>query len=257
MRFDYFDMLSGRPIPFNGVGHIRSPQIKEVCPTSGIGYSNYNLYLNFLSWDKETFLKYDKLLHIRGADMLAAATTLTLFDVVTLLPQTRELCRETLSFFIAEDLDWDEQHRKYVASVTSDDGKRITGEITRENFEDLRKGILMLNYIGLEDDQAPINFQDDKAKAMWEKAQAFLKQQKKEAKDNSAYHIGNIVSKLCAIHPSYNLLNVFELTIFQLYDAFFQIAFLRATNLNERIFSNHGGDKFKFEDWMKPISKQV
>lgn len=250
-------MLSGQPVPLRGVGSIRSPLVKEICPTSGIGYSAYNFYLNFLSWDRDTFLKYGSLLRLRGVNMLEAATSLSAFDTITLLPQTRELCREVLSFFILGDLVWDEKKRMFAIMISDDDGQHITGEVDRNNFEDVRKAILKLNYIGLDEDQEPTNFQNSKAKELWERAQSFLKKQKKEAKDDSAYHIGNIISKICAIHPSYNFLNIFELTVFQLYDAFFQMAYIRATNLNEEIFSNHGGDKFKFEDWMKPISKQV
>ena len=256
MRFDYFDMLSGEPIYLQGVGHLRSPLLHELRPTSGIGYRAYNLYLNLLSWDKEHLLKYDQLMQYRGASKLNR-DVLNVFDVVTLLSQTRELCRGVLSFFMVEDLVWDEKERCYFA--VNPESQELVGKITRENFEEVRRTMLQFNFVGLDKDDAPIVHTTDKAKELWEEAQGFLKEQAEtEVKeDKPEYHLSNIISKICALHPSYNLLNIYGLTIFQLYDTFFQLGYMRSTELSERIFSNHGGDKFHFEDWIKPILKNV
>ena len=67
--------------------------------------------------------------------------------------------------------------------------------------------------------------------------------------------LGNIISKLCAANSGYTLLNIYDLTIFQLYDQFFQYGYLRAMDLNERAFSVHGGKEFNFEKWLEPILK--
>lgn len=257
MRFDYFDMLSGEPIYLKGVGHIRSPLLHELRPTSGIGYRLYNLYLSFLSWDKERLLKYDQLMKYKGADKLNRPQ-LNAFDVATLIKQTREFCRGVLSFFMAEDLVWDETGRRYIV-MTPGEVPETVGEINRDNFEDVRRVMLQFNFVGLDKDDVPVSHSTNEAKELWERAQEFLKEQSEtEVKeDKSEYNLGNIVSKMCAVHPSYNLLNVYELTVFQLYDSFFQLGYMRSANLSERIFSTHGGDKFKFEDWLKPILKKM
>lgn len=257
MRFDYFDMLSGEPIYVQGIGHLRSPQLREICPQSGIGYRAYNLFLNFLTWDKEKLLKYDQLMQYRGASKLNR-NVLTFFDVATLLSQTREFCRGVLSFFMVEDLIWDDATRRYIV-MTTDEAPEIVGEINRENFEEVRRLMLQLNFVGLDKDDTPAAHSTDKAKELWEEAQGFLKEQAENtsAENKPEYHLSNIISKICAIHPSYNLFNIYALTIFQLYDSFFQIGYMRSAELSERIFSTHGGDKFKFEDWLKPILKNV
>lgn len=244
MRFDYFDMLSGEPIYLQGVGHLRSPRLSELRPTSGIGYRTYNLYLNLLTWDKEHLLKYDQLMQFRGTNKLNR-DVLNAFDVATLLGQTRELYRGVLSFFMVEDLIWDEKKRCYLA-VDSDNQQKIVGEINRDNFEEVREVMLQFNFIGLDKDETPAAHSTNKAKELWEKTQGFLKEQAKaEAKeDKPEYHLSNIVSKICAIHPSYNLLNIYGLTVFQLYDSFFQLGYMRSSDLSEQIFSNHGGDYY-------------
>lgn len=259
MIFDYFDMLSGEPIYVEKVGHLRSPNLRELRPTSGIGYRAYNLYLNVLSWDKDHLLKYGQLMQYRGVNRLKN-DLLNVFDVATLLPQTRELCRGVLSFFMVEDIVWEEASRRYVA-VTYDENKNpaVVGEINRDNFDDVRQMMLQFNFVGLDKDDTPVAHSNDKAKELWEKSQGFLKEQaKNEVKeDKPEYHLSNIISKICATHPSYNFLNVYDLTVFQLYDSFFQLGYMRSADLSERIFSTHGGDKFKFEDWLKPILKNV
>ena len=246
MYFDYFDMLSGEPLWLEGVGHIKSPLLRDICPSSGIGYKQYNLYLNFLSWEKKHLLKYDKLMQYRGASKLDREQ-FEVFDIATLLKQTRELYRGVLSFFIVENIVWDEANRRFAVCVNGEDDKQIViGEINRDNFDHVRKIILQSNFIGLDKDEAPIQHSSERSKELWERAQKYLEEQAKTNDKDSKpeYHISNIVSKLCAAHPSYNLLNIFNLTIFQLYDSFFQFGYLRSSDLNERIFSNHGGDYY-------------
>lgn len=260
MIFEYFDLLSGEPVFVEGVGHLRSPHLKEIYPLSGIGYTGYNLYRAFLSWDKEMLLKYDRLFQFRGVDKLAEKEeVLSVFDMVTLLKPSRELCAEVMSFFMMEDLVWDEENRKFVATLTDDDGQHVSGEINRSNFEEVRGMMLQLNYVNLDKDTVVTKYSSEESKRLWEKAQQFLKQQaeKESGEDKPEYHLSNIVSKICASHPSYNLLNIGDLTIFQLYDTFFQFGYMRSIQLSERIFSNHGGDEFNFNDWLKPISKNI
>lgn len=258
MRFEYFDMLSGEPILFENVGRLKSPQLRNLCPNSGIGYSVYSFYLAVLSWDKEALLKYARLVKLRGADKLQREEV-NFFDAIIALRQTRELCREVLSFFIVEQVEWDEKKRCFNVYANIDEQKVHVGQITRLNFEEVRKAILQLNFIGLDADEVPVKHSSEASKKLWERTQKYLEEQSKASPkgEKPEYHISNIISKLCAAHPSYNLLNIYDLTVFQLYDAFFQFGYMRSSNLSERIFSNHGGKKFNFEDWLKPILKNV
>lgn len=257
MYFDYFDLLSGSEVLLRGVGHLRSPLVGELKPNSGLGYQAYRLYLGVLSWDKEHVLKYMRLMEYRGVDKLTR-NELTVFDVFVLIPQMRELCRGVLSFFMVENLVWDARSRIFLVMSPGEESVTV-GEITRDNFEDVRAAMLQMNYVGLDKDDTPIKHSSEKSKELWEKAQQYLKEQANQDTEDSKpeYKLSNIVSKVCSIHPSYNLLNICDLTIFQLYDTFFQLSYMRSADLSERIFSNHGGEKFKFEAWLKPIQTNI
>lgn len=97
-----------------------------------------------------------------------------------------------------------------------------------------------------------------KAQERWDKVQEYLKTQpststitdKNKIKE---MNIGNLISKLCASNIGYNILNIYELTIFQFYDQFLQYGYLKRDNLDERIFSFHGGKSYNTENWLKPI----
>lgn len=260
MKFDYLDALSGNPIFAEGIGHIKSPLLKDICSYNGIGHDTYNVFINFLTWNANDVQKFNALSKVRGAEKLNTITSLTAFDAATLLPDTRKLFNAILSFFIVERVIWKEEERKFVTVAVQDDEPQVVGEITKNNYDELRKLILQVNFIGIDkDDAPPVTHSSEHSKMLWEMAQDFLKKQaeKSNTEDKPEHHIGNIISKICAVHPSYNLFNIYDLTIFQLYDTFFQVGYLRSINLTEQVFSNHGGDDFEFENWLKPILNNV
>lgn len=257
MYFDYFDMLSGKPLLVEGVGRVRSPFLHELCPRDNGVPSRiaYNAYVSILTWEKSAILKY--ICEIRpSASKILNRPELSAFDVATIWPDTRGLYREALSFFIVEDLIWDDSQRHY--KVVDKNGS-VVGYVNRDNFDKVREILLQMNYIGLEKSSAPISHSSKASKNLWELAQKRMNElsHNNAKKDKPEYHLSNIISKVCSIHPSYNLFNIYDLTVFQLYDTFFQLGYIRSSNISERIFCHHGGDKFKFENWLKPIFKNI
>lgn len=250
MKLSYEDLISGDDIYVDGVGHLKPPKLKDLQPSKGIGMWTYNTYVNILAWQKEDFLNTIRATMDKRGDMLDN-DKLSVFDVMTLVSMSRELLQKALEFFIREDVIWDEELRSF---ITKTDDKAI-GKISRDNFDEVRNMLLQLNYIGLGKEAKPIKHSSKEAETAWLRAQQYLKQESLKKSEDKTMSLGNIISKLCVASPSYNLLNVYELTIFQLYDQFFQCGYLRAMNLNEMAFSNHGGKDFDIQAWIKPINK--
>ena len=250
MKFNYEDLISGDSIPVTGVGHIRSPLLSELKPTQGIGAWRYNLYLNVLIWDKEELINFMRLSTGRKLKAFDKAEKLTAFDVVTLLDSPRKLLQDAMAFFMDENIIWDNDKKYFVTSIK--DTNQTIGVINRDNFEDVRDMMLQVNYINLGQKAKPQKFASKKAKELWEKAQQYLKNGAKKKADKRL-QLGNIISKLSCVSTGYTLLNIYNLTVFQLYDQFFQYGYLRAMDLNEMAFSNHGGKNFDIQAWLKPI----
>ena len=252
MKFSYEDLISGDDIFVDGIGHFRSPFLWELKPTQGIGIEKYYLYINILSWEKEEFVKFLKSTTGRNYDKLLNEK-LNVFDVVTLITGTRKLLQEAIAFFIREDVFWNEQTRTF--KTHSAETHEQIGKIDRDNFEDVKNAILQMNYVGIGKSAKPVEYSSERARLLWEKAQEYLKLEAKKRSENKDLRLGNIISKLSAVSINYNLLNIYNLTVFQLYDQFFQYGYLRAMDLSEAVYSNHGGDKFNMQDWLKTIFK--
>lgn len=252
MKFTYEDLISGDAIPVAGIGHFRSPYLYELNPTKGIGFWLYDLYLNVLSWDKDSFLKFVRTVTQKKLKALENEK-LDLFDAITLVEYSRELLQKAMAFFVSEEISWDANKRQFV--LHSGDSGCEVGYITRDNFEEVRDMMLQLNYVNLGNNAKPIKHSSQHSKELWELAQQKLKENAKKSKPDKNLQMGNIISKLCATSCGYTLLNIQNLTIFQLYDQFFQYGYLRAMELNERAFTIHGGEKFDMQDWLKPVFK--
>lgn len=250
MKLSYEDLISGDDIYVKDIGHLKPPKLKDLLPTKGIGMWTYNMYVNILAWQKEDFLNTIRATMDKRGDMLDN-DKLSVFDVMTLVSMSRELLQKALEFFIREDVIWAEESRSFITKTDDE----IIGSISRDNFDEVRNMLLQLNYIGLGKEAKPIRHSSKEAENAWLRAQQYLKQESLKKSEDKTMSLGNIISKLCAASPSYNLLNVYELTIFQLYDQFFQCGYLRAMNLNEMAFSNHGGKDFDLQAWIKPINK--
>ncbi len=253
MKLLYEDLLSGEPIFIEGVGHIRSPKIKELNPTTGIGINVYNSYIRILAADKDNLIDAVSAVSNKQAAMLKQRDNFKTLDVVSLYPYYVQLVESALRFFIAEDLTWSKDGH-FVVSEKSDGDTQYIGKIDRENYDKVRNVILQMNYIDDGKEGKVITYSTKRARDRWAYAEKYLKETEND-EQNESLRLGNIISKLSVMSSGYTLLNIYDLTIYQLYDQFFQCSHLKLTSLNERVWSIHGGDKFKYEDWIKPISK--
>lgn len=252
LKIRYEDLLSGDPISVKGVGHIRSPKLKEMSPAGMIGWDGYNVFIYFLKAGREQ-LKKDILKTDNVDD--------SIYKIVTQNCDLRTLYEKAFSFFMLETVVYEETNNVFVsiASVQddkSDDGvKNIPiGLISESNFDDVRAMILTMNYITLSQTDVKTTHSSEASKAAWDKVQDYLNQQIESTPiDNDPMTFGNMMSKLCAIHPSINYTNIFDLTVFQFYDTFFQTCYMRSISFSESVVSNHGSKDFKYEDWLNPI----
>lgn len=247
MNISYEDLLSGDYIKLDGVGHFRSPRLKEMSPGGTIDWPVYNTFIYAIKANRDEL----------SAFVPDSVQGDSLFSTIVNNDQLRELYRGVLDFFMLETVLYDAESTAFVTvEVTQQEDENVNvsvvGVITEENLDDVRELVLRLNYVSLKETDINMKFSSKAAEEAWLQIQ---KHQKKATSDksDSTHTIGNFISKLCAIHPSYNYFNVYELTIFQFYDAFFQSAYMKSFAFSEAIVSNHGSDSFDFNDWMKPV----
>ena len=91
-----------------------------------------------------------------------------------------------------------------------------------------------------------------------DKAKAKRTRGKNLDKQDPKYDIGNIISVVCAYHPSINFTNVGQLTIPQLYDNFQRILIDRNYQimaLNASVWGTEGSD-FKEDSYLKNLKEE-
>jgi hypothetical protein len=219
----------------------------------------YKIYLSLLGMGKDDFLKNAKLFAQMSDNQLGLFATatekFTVFDMISLNSIMANRVGESLSFFMNETVKWDTVQRKYSIFEINGGDEEFVGEITRDNFDEIRHLILQLNFVELNTPESQTyNPRDKNAKRLWEIAQKHINEHAKNTEDKK-HRLGNIISKLVAIGAeTYH--TIWDLSIFQTYMLFMEIGYLRARSFAEQIYSYHGsgkGDKFNYQEWLSPI----
>lgn len=236
----YTQLLAPFPIHIKGVGHIMSPSLSKIfSPDTGL--EKYNSYINYMLLDKTTLLS-----KLKNAEVFEGDEYL-LFDFVVSDEDLINAYREAFSFFFVESVSF---NRKTKTFNIYKNGSQV-GVILRTDFDSVKYQIALINHVKAE--QPVSKFKNKKGRKFWEKAQK--EKQKIKTTVDDDFDLGNLISKMSVQHNSYNLLNIWDLTVYQFYDQFAQQNYIKSHDLSEKIFSQHGGDSYNFNEWLKRIDK--
>lgn len=200
--------MSSDPIPIKGVGHIKIPTVRQVRDMQ----MQYNTYINLLDMDSEDLLE-NSLFSIDTSN----SKDDSVFNLILKNQTLVEFYLEALSFFFIEHI---REIPDYKSWVLVDEQNNLVGIINNDNFDMVRDIILQSNCISHSSHITP-KFKNEKAKAIFEKIAQKKKEAKKQGKQNQI-GLGNIVSYLCSQNCGYTFFNIWDLTIYQLFDQFFR-----------------------------------
>ncbi len=208
MKLSYFDLISPCPIHVSGVGDIFSPTLRRIAQ---IGAETYNFYLSLLLADEKTLFSDDAMI---------------------------DFLKNSLAFFFKEEIFYYSDERCFIvtnnaASVITDiealsGGRKlsdtdIVGVITGDNFSQICDLILQLNNIKRRDEDIS-KVKNKKALDILKKIQKGRAERQKNKKADKNMEIANIISAVANRHPSLNMINIWDLTIYQLWDAFARLS---------------------------------
>ena len=258
--FTHLELNSPAPLLVSGVGHIISPRIQEIVNlrerTNGArdGEYVYNLFLSTLIRTKAQFL--EAISDNFTEKQLKELDNIPLFSLYLLFGDTRHLLMEAISFFCTEYVAFDKEKMRLVLyEEISEDGagQTVVGEISDDNYTDVRNCILQRNYV---DPPASTNGKRRSKKmiAFDKKIEEGRKQSKKFKDNQKAMQLGNLVSKVAS--NGVGIQNVYDLTVYQLYDQFFEINTSIQIEAARTRWSVWGKDKFDFSQWYKVINEK-
>lgn len=253
MKLDYFTLLSDEPIGLSNVGNLIPPKLIQI--RKRIGFSNYNMFLVLLRMTPEMY--YTKIKNdVEYWESLTKKekNSLKLYDVIKKEKSLEINYIALLSFFFEQDvvfkndmflmLNPEFEHQISNDSINTQKGE-LVGIIYEENFKTILSLISQLCYMDdNSEDEENLKFKNSKAKRLWEKMKKANLQ--KKAVEDSTRSIPNMISSISA-QLKIDINQVWNWTVFQLYDQFTRIGFCEAQERNARSVSVWGDKEGKYK----------
>lgn len=244
MKLGYFEQLSPDPIQIQGVGGILSPTLRQI---SALGYNTYQTYLAVMTLDREAYLS--------ETDCSRPDPSHSLFCLLTANPQTCSLLQNVLNFFMDEDILYSPSHNAFLCQ---NQGKTV-GSVTEDIYPELCSIICQRNYIRSGQREKQPEVKSKKALEILQKLQKGRAQKAKQSKPDRTMELGNIISAVAARSNSLNLINIWDLTIFQLWDCFARLSNNNIYDIQSMAVAAWGSkdNSFDASAWFKRIDREV
>lgn len=225
MKLSYFELLSPDPVYIEKVGGILSPKLKDI---STIGIKTYQYYLSLLLMESDVF------------------TALSSNSELSMLLQN------ALNFFIKEEVTFSAPDNCFIVQT---DGK-VIGAITIDTYPGICDIICQRNSMKSKQSEDLSKVKNKKALEIMEKLQKGRAEKAKLAKVDKNMELGNIISAVANKSQTLNILNIWDLTVFQLWDCFSRISNNNIYAIQSMSVATYGtkDNHFDFNSWFKRLN---
>lgn len=244
-KYNKLDLLSNEPLDFYGL-KIYKLTLKEI---SQIGFNNYNRYTSLLTMsilDIAKFLEEQKI----GGDVPSP-----LYFLIDSATSSQINFFETqLAFFTYLKKPIEISNQTIIVKDGTPEGDFILNE---NNFNEFQEALLMINKIYDIEEEREINSPNEVLKQKFIKARLKLReakrrQREKDSQKGDGITLPDIISALCAYGIGYTMFNVWDLTIYQLYEQFERISAKEEYEHNySALLAGADSKKIKLKNWMK------
>lgn len=217
MKLSYFELLSPAPVRIQDLGSVVSPTLRDIY---SIGYNTYQYYLTVLLMDLKTYLtmagypeKYDSLSDEEKMEI-------NVFELLIADKQSAVLLQDILNFFISEEVTYSPKNNGFIVKNDS----QAIGIITKEIYPQLCDLICQRNCINSNQKEDLSKVKSKKALEILKKLQKGRAEKTKLAKADKNMELGNIISAVANRSHSLNILNIWDLTVFQVWDCFSRLS---------------------------------
>lgn len=237
VKISPYQLLRGAKakIRINSYCYLRQPTLSNIADLS------YDKYQEFLT----TFLvKKSDLLKSLGTEDGPEFDQYSIYDIMLLIPELRANLLDALAFFVC-------------GSVTADElTVYVDGQpLSTQDLHDIAAAVAKISYIESDDESQHV-FASEKSRRLWEKMQKGRQELKKAKNGDSNMELTNLISALAARGTGYNLFNIWDLTVYQLYDQFAR------TNVNVQMdiygsrWAAWGKDDFDVSMWYHNLTQK-
>ena len=254
MKLNYGTLISPYPIRLS-IGTIRQPKLKEIFnpAIAGLSFDKFQNYQVFLKLTPEIF--YTEIKKDTEAEKYWDSLSeeqqneMTLLDIMDADKDFREAMLEVLQFFFVERVMYfggyililNEMPENIEALKPGD----VAGILDKNTLPQAIDIIQQICCIKTEEEVVDDSkFKNDTARKLYAKMLKGRKERKKANDINLT--LPNLISAISAKHPSYNLINIWDLTIFQLFDVFNRMQVDSVYQIDSIRVSVWGDEKKKF-----------
>lgn len=240
-------LLANSPFVYQGIGTMHSPTLRTIFDGTTDNLQTYYFAKALLDDNRENVIKILNSI----SENITSTEKLPLFEEIIKTENRRNFFAKVLSLFFINRIGFDDSVGAFLLLPTDETDNALQGYINNDTFD------LYLSIIGqlLHDIKSLPEKQEDysgKPPEVLKALEAFKKYENQEKSDNSKdYTLQNIISKMCISGCGYNLLNIYDLSIWQLLDQFQAYSQNRISRITERSFSIWGGEDFDFGLWLK------
>lgn len=263
MKLDYGAMISPSPICLN-VGTIRKPKLGEISDSRKMGFQQFKFLEGFLTLTpKEYYSVYHA--ESKGGYWEGLSEderdSVSMFQAISKDEALQEIYLTLFRFFFEEPVDYYSGFFIILKpgtviheDMTEDD---IVCVLNEELFRQVLNVLKQICGMKADDDEfvnIPANmFKNAKAKALYERMRKNTVNKSENPDNYRDYTLPNIISKVCARHPSINYTNVWDLTIYELLDNFDAMRANAIYDIDQTRVSVWGDEKntFRLDSWYK------
>lgn len=270
IKLDYFTLLSPDPIFINGVGNIKCPTLRDI---SKLEYkcNTYNFYVNIFLFTIDSYFKEfenenslmshypqelkNKMLSLKSEyDSLSEEekNNITFFNFLVNDEVLKSRVSDALNFFIVENVVFNEEYNVFVTydkKINEDDHPQIIGTIHSQNYADVIDIILQrLNIKNNKAKEEKLKVKNKIAEKLLAKMKKGSSQQKKQS--DKKMTLANLISALSSHHENLNIINIWDITVYQLYDQFNRTRLNDSYNILSTGVSIFGDKENKFDEMM-------
>lgn len=233
MNLNYFDLLCGEPIYIDGVGHIKSPKLEDI---KKINYKTYEALCYYMAIDLSMYLKITGLNEKYGLLSDKDKKANTLYNLIANNQEYIDAYKIIFDFSIVEDVLFDYSDKIFKVYSTEDVNPVVVGYINGSNFDYIRDCLLKLNYLK-PIEETVVKYKNERARKIAEK---LAKNKAKKANENKdLLNLSKMISKFCTTNKTgINILNVWDMTVYQFYDQFSQYNHVRQADTQDMVYAN-------------------
>lgn len=228
-------LMHGLPFSVNRFCTVRQPTLGDI---DQLGYERYHSLISTFLVGKADLLK------TLGVEDGPEFDPYSVYDLMGAIPELRETLLAALRFFVAEPISYN-------------DGKFYANDhlLNKADLEDVAEAVMQLSYIK-HDSQSQHRFASEKARRIWEKCQKGKAKLRKATQQDVNIELPNLIGAVSARNCGYTLLNIWDLTVYQLYDQFTRMNVNVQMDIYATRWAAWGKDDFDVSLWFKNISKK-